>query len=96
MNPLLITSEILFTVVSPLLVLYLTGTWKQQTMVACMSTIPTLWYFVYAPIHELSHLLGAYLLALRLSKSNSFPGFGQESLLGRGSNQWASPTNGVS
>ena len=62
MNHLLITFEILFTVVAPLLVLYLRGAWKQQTMVSCMSTIPILWYFVYAPIHELSHLLGAYLV----------------------------------
>lgn len=58
----LITFEILFTVVAPLLVLYLRATWKPQTMVARMSIIPTLWYFVYAPIHELSHLLGAYLV----------------------------------
>jgi hypothetical protein len=61
MDPLLVTIEILVTVVLPLLVLYLRGTWKQRTMVVCMATIPILWYFVYAPIHELSHILGAYL-----------------------------------
>jgi hypothetical protein len=61
MNHLLTIIEILFTVVVPLLVLYLRGTWKQKTMIACVSTIPILWYFVYAPIHELSHMLGAYI-----------------------------------
>jgi hypothetical protein len=75
MNHLLITFEILFTVVAPLLVLYLRGTWKQQTMVACMSTIPILWYFVYAPIHELSHLLGAYLVGAQILEVKLIPRF---------------------
>jgi hypothetical protein len=75
MNPLLITFEILFTVVAPLLVLYLRGTWKRQTMVACVSTIPVLWYFVYAPIHELSHLLGAYLVGAQIVEVKLIPRF---------------------
>jgi hypothetical protein len=75
MNHLLITSEILLTVVVPLLVLYLRGTWKQQTMVACVSTIPVLWYFVYAPIHELSHLLGAYLGGGQIMEVKLIPRF---------------------
>jgi hypothetical protein len=75
MNHLLITFEILFTVVAPLLVLYLRGTWKQQTMMACVSTIPILWYFVYAPIHELSHLLGAYLVGAQIVEVKLIPRF---------------------
>lgn len=75
MNHLLTTFEILFTVVAPLLVLYLRGTWKQQTMVACMSAIPILWYFVYAPIHELSHLLGAYLVGAQILEVKLIPSF---------------------
>jgi hypothetical protein len=83
MNHLLITFEILFTVVAPLLVLYLRGTWKQQAMVACMSTIPILWYFVYAPIHELSHLLGAYLVGGQIVEVKLIPRF------------WAGETGGA-
>jgi hypothetical protein len=75
MNHLLVTFEILFTVVAPLLVLYLRGTWRPQTMVACMSTIPILWYFVYAPIHELSHLLGAYLVGGQIVEVKLIPRF---------------------
>ncbi len=75
MNHLLITFEILITVVAPLLVLYLRGTWKQQTMMASMSTIPLLWYFVYAPIHELSHLLGAYLVGAQITEVKLIPRF---------------------
>jgi hypothetical protein len=75
MNHLLITFEILFTVVAPLLVLYLRGTWKPKTMVACMSAIPILWYFVYAPLHELSHLLGAYLVGAQIVEVKLIPRF---------------------
>jgi hypothetical protein len=75
MNHLLITFEILFTVVTPLLVLYLRGTWRQQTMMACVSTIPILWYFVYAPIHELSHLVGAYLVGAQIVDVKLIPRF---------------------
>ncbi len=75
MNYLLTTFEILITVVTPLLVLYLRGTWKQKTMVACMSTIPILWYFVYAPVHELSHLFGAYLVGGQIVDVKLIPSF---------------------
>lgn len=71
----MITFEILFTVVAPLLVLYLRGTWKQHTMMACAATIPILWYFVYAPLHELSHLLGAYLGGGRITEVKLIPRF---------------------
>ena len=40
-----------------------------------MSTIPILWYFVYAPIHELSHLLGAYLVGARVLEVKLIPSF---------------------
>jgi hypothetical protein len=75
MNHLLTIVEILFTVVVPLLVLYLRGTWKQQTMMACVSIIPILWYFVYAPMHELSHLLGAYLVGAQIVEVKLIPRF---------------------
>ena len=75
MNHLLITFEILFTVVAPLLVLYLRGTWKQRTMVGCISTIPILWYFVYAPMHELSHMLGTYLVGGQIVEVKLIPRF---------------------
>jgi hypothetical protein len=75
MDHLLTTFEILITVVAPLLVLYLRGTWKQQTVLVCVSTIPILWYFVYAPIHELSHLLGAYLVGAQIVDVKLIPSF---------------------
>jgi hypothetical protein len=75
MNYPLITAEILLTVIAPLLVLYLRGTWKPRTMMACVSIIPIIWYFVYAPVHELSHLLGAYLVGARVVDVKLIPSF---------------------
>ena len=40
-----------------------------------MSAIPILWYFVYAPIHELSHLLGAYLVGAQIVEVKLIPRF---------------------
>ncbi len=40
-----------------------------------MCTIPILWYFVYAPIHELSHLLGAYLVGGQIIEVKLIPRF---------------------
>ncbi len=49
------TVEVLLTVVAPLLVLYLRGPWRLRTAVVGATTIPVLWYPVYAPVHELAH-----------------------------------------
>ncbi len=75
MNLLLTTIEILVVVVAPILVLYLRGNWQQRTMMICVSTIPVLWYFVYAPVHELSHLLGAYLVGAQITDVKLIPRF---------------------
>jgi hypothetical protein len=75
MNYLLTTFEILLTVIAPLLVFYLRASWKQRTTMVCVSTIPVVWYFVYAPIHELSHLLPAYLLGGQIVEVKLIPRF---------------------
>jgi hypothetical protein len=44
-------------------------------MIVCMCTIPVLWYLVYAPIHELSHVLGAYLVGGQITEVKLIPRF---------------------
>jgi len=56
------TLEILFTIVLPLLILYLRGNWPLRTGVLCLLSLPPLWYLTYAPLHELSHVAGTYLV----------------------------------
>jgi hypothetical protein len=47
--------EILLVVVLPLLVLYLKGNWPVRKILPSLLFIPILWYFTYAPLHELGH-----------------------------------------
>ncbi len=56
------TLEILFTIVLPLLILYLRGNWRLRTDVFCLLSLPPLWYLTYSPLHELSHIVGTYLV----------------------------------
>ncbi len=61
-NHLLITFEILLVVVSPLIFLYLKGSWPLRAIIPCVVSIPILWYPTYAPLHELSHIAATYLV----------------------------------
>jgi hypothetical protein len=61
-NRLLITAEILLVVVTPLIVLYSKGNWRLRNTIPCLLLIPVLWYLTYAPLHELSHVVGAYVV----------------------------------
>jgi hypothetical protein len=72
---LLITVEILITIVAPLLVLYLTGPWPTRIAIPCLLVIPVLWYLTYAPIHELSHVLGTYVAGGTVTEVKLIPSF---------------------
>jgi hypothetical protein len=61
-NHFLITFEILLVVVFPLIILYRRGGWPLRATTPCLISIPILWYPTYAPIHELSHIAGTYLV----------------------------------
>ena len=72
---LLTTFEILLTIVTPLLALYLRGRWPLRTVTACLFVIPVVWYLTYAPIHELSHALGTILVGGKVVDIKLIPSF---------------------
>jgi hypothetical protein len=72
---LLITIEILLVIVAPLLVLYLKGNWPLRTTIACLLSIPVLWYLTYALLHELSHVAGTYLVGGKVVEYKLIPRF---------------------
>ena len=72
---LLTTFEIILTIVTPLLALYLRGQWPLRTVTACLCGIPVLWYLTYAPIHELSHAIGTSLVGGRVVDTKLIPSF---------------------
>jgi hypothetical protein len=67
--------EILLTIVTPLLALYLRGRWPLRTVTACLFGIAVLWYLTYAPIHELSHAVGTLLVGGRVVDIKLIPSF---------------------
>jgi len=74
-NYLLYTCEILLVVVMPLLVLYLKGNWPLRKVIPPLVVIPILWYFTYAPLHELSHAAGIYLVGGKVIEYRLIPPF---------------------
>lgn len=71
----LATVETLVVLVAPLLILYRMRRWPQRIVIPCMVLIPVLWYLTYAPIHELSHVLGAYLAGGSVTEIKLIPSF---------------------
>ena len=84
----LITCEILLVVVMPLLVLYLKGNWPLRKIIPPLVIIPVLWYFTYAPLHELSHAAGTYLVGGKVIEYRLIPRF----WLGEFGGAWAIPS----
>ncbi len=74
-NQLLITSEILVVVVTPLLFLYLRGNWPLRATIPSLLSIPILWYLTYAPLHELSHAGATYLVGGQVTYMKLIPSF---------------------
>ena len=72
---LLATVESLVIIVAPLLILYLTGRWPMGIVIPCLFVIPVLWYLSYSPIHELSHVLGTYLVGGSVTEVKLIPSF---------------------
>lgn len=72
---LLVTLEILVVIVAPLLMLYLTGRWPMRVVIPSLLMIPVLWYLTYSPIHELSHVLGTYLVGGSVTEIKLIPSF---------------------
>jgi len=87
-NYLLYTFEILLVVVMPLLILYLKGNWPLRKVIPPLVVIPILWYFTYAPLHELSHAAGAYLVGGKVIEYRLIPKF----WLGEFAGAWITPS----
>jgi hypothetical protein len=87
-NYLLYTCETLLVVVVPLLVLYLKGNWPLRKVIPPLVIIPIFWYFTYAPIHELSHTAGIYLVGGKVIVWKLIPRF----WLGEFARAWLTPS----
>jgi len=67
--------EILVLVVFPLLVLYLRSNWASKEIYVNVIVLPLIWYLFYAPIHELSHILGCIIVGSKITDYRLFTHF---------------------
>ncbi len=74
-NLLIITFEIVLAIVLPLLALYLRSKWPLRAVIRCLLIIPPLWYLTYAPLHELSHVAGTYVVGGKVIYYKLIPRF---------------------
>ena len=79
--------EILLVLVVPLLILYLKGNWPLRKVIPALVIVPILWYFTYAPLHELSHAVGVYLVGGKVIEYKLIPSF----WLGEFGGAWITP-----
>lgn len=74
-NSILFIFETLLIIPIPLVILYLRGKWPMKMIAICLIAIPILWYLTYAPLHELSHILGTYLAGGKVVDVKPIPSF---------------------
>ena len=75
MNVIYRVIEILVLIVFPLLVFYLRSNWKNKEIYVNVIVLPLIWYLFYAPIHELSHMLGCIIVGADITDYRLFAHF---------------------
>ena len=75
MNAIYRVIEILVLIVFPLLVFYLRSNWKNKEIYVNVIVLPLIWYLFYAPIHELSHILGCIIVGSKITDYRLFTHF---------------------
>jgi len=68
--------------------LYLKGNWPLRKVIPPLVITPILWYFTYAPLHELSHAAGLYLVGGKAIDYRLIPRF----WLGEFAGAWITPS----
>jgi hypothetical protein len=75
LNPFFRIIEILILVVLPLLFLYLRSNWPQKVINVNVIILPLIWYLFYAPLHELGHIVGCFIVGLEIKDYQLFAHF---------------------
>jgi len=68
-------TEILVLLILPLLVIYLRSNWASKEIYFNVIILPLIWYLFYAPIHELSHILGCIIVGSKITDYRLFTHF---------------------
>lgn len=71
--------EIHVLLILPLLVIYLRSNWGNKEIYFNVIILPLIWYLFYAPIHELSHVLGCVIVGTKITDYRLFAHFWESS-----------------
>ncbi len=75
MNAIYRVIEILIIIILPLLVIYLRSHWQRIEIYINVILLPLIWYLFYAPIHELSHMVGCVIVGADITNYRLFAHF---------------------
>lgn len=67
--------EILLFVVLPILLFYLRSNWPKKNIIIYAIILPLIWYVLYAPLHELGHVLGCFFVGADIKDFQLFAHF---------------------
>lgn len=66
---------ILLLVVLPILLFYLRSNWPKKNVIIYVIILPLIWYVLYAPLHELGHILGCFIVGEEIKDFQIFAHF---------------------
>jgi hypothetical protein len=75
MNPILRLLEIFILLILPLMIIYLRSSWSRKEISIYLAILPLIWYIFYAPLHELGHILGCFVVGLEVKDYQLFARF---------------------
>ena len=75
MSPFFRIIEILILLILPLLIIYLRSNWVSKEIYFNVIILPLIWYLFYAPIHELGHMIGCFIVGAKITDYRLFAHF---------------------
>ena len=75
MNNIISTFEIAVIIILPLIIIYRRNNINIRIYIKNIVLIYLIWYFTYAPLHEISHLTGVWALGLKIKDYQLIPKF---------------------
>ena len=74
-NQILATVEMASLVILPLILFYQRSSWTRRDYLISVILLPIIWFSTYALLHEISHMIGAYWVGLKIIDYRLIPEF---------------------
>jgi len=74
-NQILATVEMAVLVILPVILFYQRSSWTKRNYLISVVLLPIIWFSTYALLHEISHMIGATLVGLKITDYRLIPEF---------------------